>query len=177
MAYSVEVKGESFTVPFFFCDVDDAQAELEKAKSNTDMEGLGLIPFPLGKAFEMWANDKAVIVPGSEAIKQAGAPPGSNPIGQEVPLFACMDIMQEVPPGPDGKGGGPCLPMFMVLEEANAAMEEALSMDGGNADDFEVVSLSLPRAVELLATVPETPAFNFIPPAKSIQHIEEYLSN
>jgi len=131
---------------------------------------LDLIPYPLGKAFQMWANDKAVVVPSKSAIMAAGAPPNANPIGQQVPLFACMDIMQEM------EDGTAVLPLFLDLDEANAAMDQALEVDGGSSDDFEVVSLSLPRAVELLATVPETPAFQFMPPMASVKYIQEYLS-
>mmetsp|Transcript_45624 Transcript_45624/g.68833 ORF Transcript_45624/g.68833 Transcript_45624/m.68833 type:complete len:244 (+) Transcript_45624:57-788(+) len=171
LQYSVDVNDESFPVPFFYTDVGDALEELEKAREETKMgDKLDIIPFPLGKAFQLWATDKAVLVPSKTAIQQAGAPPGANPLGQQVPLFACMDIMQE---GEDGK---PVLPLFFVLEEANIAVKEATEADGGSADDFEVVSLSLPRAVELLAGVAEGPAFQFIPPQSSIKHIQDYLS-
>lgn len=174
IAYSITINEETFQVPFFYCDVQDAKDELAKAKkANPDLsDGMDLIPFPLGVAFELWAKDQAVLIPSAAAIAQAGAPPGTSPIGQQVPLFACMDIMQEI----DGKAS---LPLFMVLEEANAAVEEAVGADtqGSTVDDFEVVSLSLNRAVELLATVPETPAFQFIPPKASLEHIDEYLSD
>jgi hypothetical protein len=171
LAYSIDMgDGKEFTVPFFYCDVDDALEELRKAKENTKLEQLDLIPFPLGKAFEMWAKDQAVIIPNKEAIVQAGAPPNTNPIGQQVPLFACMEIMQE------NESGQGVLPLFMSLDGANAAVEQAVEMDGGKAEDLEVVSLSLQRAIELLATVPETPAFQFMAPLKSYAYIEEYLS-
>ena len=171
LAYTIEMKDETHKVPFFFCDVEDAEEELRKAKENTGLSELGIIPFPLGRAFQMWAQDDAVIVPNKETILQAGAPPGTNPIGQHVPLFACMDIAQS-----NEDGTGNFLPLFMALEEANAAVAEAIKADGGNPDDFEVVSLSLQRAVELLATVSETPAFRFIAPAKSFRYIQKYLS-
>lgn len=152
--------------------MEDAKGELSKAKeANKELAAdMDLVPFPLGVAFELWSKDQAVIIPSAEAIKQAGAPPGTNPIGQSVPLFACMEIMQETP---DGKGA---LPLFMDLEDANAAVDEAVKSDGGSAEDFEVVSLSLNRAVELLATVPDTPGFQFIPPQSSITHIDDYLT-
>jgi hypothetical protein len=63
----------------------------------------------------------------------------------------------------------------MVLEEAQAAMQMALAIDGGDPSDFEVVGLSLNRAVELLATIPESPSFQFIPPASSVEYIRAYL--
>jgi hypothetical protein len=171
IAYSITINKDTFQVPFFYCDVEDAQKELKKAKeANKDLsDGMDLIPFPLGVAFEMWSKDQAVLIPSAAAIAQAGAPPGTSPVGQQVPLFACMDIMQETP---DGKGA---LPLFMVLADANAAIDEAVKMDGGSTNDFEVVSLSLNRAVELLATVPETPAFQFIPPENSLKFINDYL--
>jgi hypothetical protein len=171
LAYTVETKGNSYTAPQFYIDIDDALEELQKAKDSTGLEGLDLVPYPMGQAFQLWASDQAIIVPNKEAILQAGAPEGTDPIGQQVPLFACMDIMQET------EDGRSLLPLFMVLEDANLAMEQALEADGGTKEDFEVVSLSLSRAVEMLATVPETPAFQFIPPSSSVKYIQEYLSS
>jgi hypothetical protein len=170
LAYTVETKGNSYTAPQFYIDIDDALEELQKAKAGTGLEDLGIVPYPLGQAFQLWARDQAVIVPNKQAILKAGAPEGTDPIGQQVPLFACMDIMQET------EDGRSLLPLFMVLEEANFAMEQALA-DGGSRDGFEVVSLSLSRAVEMLATVPGTPAFQFMPPSSSVIYIQEYLSS
>ena len=151
--------------------MDEAKEELEKAKTASTVEGLDVLPFPLGKAFQMWAQDEAVIVPSKMAVVQAGAPPGTNPIGQEVPLFACMDIMQS-----NEDGSGAMLPMFLSLADAQKAVSDAVAAEGANPDDFEVVSMSLGRAVELLATVPETPAFQFVGPKRSFEYIAEYLS-
>lgn len=170
LAYDVETNGKTVSVPCFFCDIEEAKKELEDFKQNAGAEGIDLVPFPLGQAFQMWAQDEAVIVPSKRAIFQAGAPPGTNPIGQQIPLFACMDIMEE------GENGNGVLPLFMVLEEADAAVQSAVEADGGNAADLKVVSLSLNRAVGLLATAPETTAFRFIPPSASIEYIQDYLS-
>ena len=82
-----------------------------------------------------------------------------------------MEIMQESPEGT------PVLPLFMVHSEAKAAVAEAIKADGGDPEKFELVSLSLHRAVELLATVPDTPAFHFLPPKESIEYIEKYLQD
>ena len=84
LAYEVKVKEQSYTVPFFYCDVDDAVNELEASRNNTKLEGIDLIPFPLGKAFKLWATDQAVIIPSKEAVLQAGAPPNVNPIGRKL---------------------------------------------------------------------------------------------
>jgi hypothetical protein len=170
LAYTVETTDNSYTAPFFYVDIDDALAELQSAKDSTELEGLDLVPFPMGQAFQLWASDQAIIVPSKQAILEAGAPPDTNPVGQQVPLFACMDIIQETD---DGKN---VLPLFMLLEDANFAMEQAVQADGGDAKDFEVVSLSLGRAVEMLATVPDTPAFQFVPPSSSVKYIQEYLT-
>ena len=170
LAYTVQMGDNKFNVPCFYCDVEAAKTELEEAKDNGGLEGLDLIPFPLGKAFQMWAKDEAVIVPGKDAILQAGAPPGTNPIGQQVPMFACMEIAEEQ------EDGSPKLPVFMSLEDANTAVELAVKADGGSTDDFEVVCLSLSGIIDQLATVPETPAFHFIPPSASMKYIQEYLS-
>lgn len=173
VSYQVTLnRDQSFNVPCFYCDVAEALIELESAKGNTALEGLKLVPFPLGAAFRMWCKDQAVIVPSRASILQAGAPPGTNPIGQKVPMWACLEISEEQE---DGKP--PKLPIFMALEDANAAVMEALGADGGKLDDFEVVCLSLSGAIEQLATVPEeSPSFHFIPPSTSMQYIEEYHS-
>lgn len=175
LAYSLQMKDGNYTVPFFFCDVDDALAEREKARENTGLgDKIDLIPYPMGEAFRMWATDEAVIVPSKQVLMQAGAPPNVNPIGQEVPLFACMDIMQE------DKNGKVVLPLFMSPDEANAAIQQAVASDPGaeaSADELEVVSLSLQKAVQLLATVPETPGFEFVAAPKSIEYIQKYLSD
>merc|ERR1712232_157244 len=125
-------------------------------------------PYPLGGIFKMWATDAAVIIPNKRAIIQAGAPPNANPIGQQVPLFACMEIAQE------NEKGNPILPMFLELEDANSAVSQAISVDGGKSEDFEVVGLNLPEAVSSLANSKDgSTAFNFIPPESSLKHIRD----
>ena len=96
LAYTIEITGKGeFNVPCFYCDVDAALSELKGARENSELDDLDIIPFPLGRAFQLWSNDEAVIVPSKQSIQQAGAPPGTNPIGQQVPLFACMEIAEE----------------------------------------------------------------------------------
>ena len=170
LAYQIDVKGQSYTLPFFYCDVSAAVRELEASRKNTEMEEIDIIPFPLGTAFKLWARDQAVIIPSKEAVLQAGAPPDVNPIGQQVPMFCCLEIAEE---GADGK---PKLPLFMALEDANAALKEAVEADGGKMEDFEVVCLSLNRAIDQLATSPESAAYRFLPPSKSMEYIRDYLS-
>lgn len=80
-----------------------------------------------------------------------------------------MEIAEE---GPDGK---PRLPLFMALEDANAALKEAVQTDDAKLEDFEVVCLSLNRAIDQLAST-EAAAFRFLPPSKSMKYISDYLS-
>ena len=111
-----------------------------------------------------------MIVPNRQALLEAGAPSDVNPVGQQVPLFACMDIAQETS---EGKS---VLPLFLERQDAQDAIAEAVPTDGGHVDEFEIVSLSLNRAVEILATNPESTAFHFIPPASSMRFVQDYLS-
>ena len=174
VAYQITVgKEKTFDIPFFYCDVTEALAELEKAQTNSDKETKGgnlkLIPFPLEQAFKLWCDDKAVIIPSKASILQAGAPAGTNPIGQKVPFWACLEISEEqegdLPPK---------LPIFMALDDANAAVMEAVGGDREKAGNFEVVCLSLDGAIEQLVKSPEeSPSFHFIPPSKSMKYIEE----
>jgi len=188
IAYQITVKEKTFNIPFFFCDVTEGLVELEKAQANSakvtqQVQGKGgerqekelkLIPFSLGQAFPLWCDDKAVIIPSKASILQAGAPAGTNPIGQKVPMWACLDISEE-------QEGGlpPKLPIFMCLDDANAAVKEATTATEGektNEDKFEVVCLSLDAAIEQLVTEPEeSPSFHFIPPSKSLKYIEENI--
>ncbi|KAG7342837.1 hypothetical protein IV203_020781 [Nitzschia inconspicua] len=176
VAYQVTLNEEqTYNIPFFFCSVEEALQELDNAKQinrgSEHAEDMKIVPFPLGTAFRLWCTDQAVIVPSKASITQAGAPPGTNPIGQTVPMWACLEISEEM------ENGKPRLPIFMDLEDANAAVMEAVGADGGKLDDFEVVCLSLSGAIEQLATVPEdTPSFHFIPPSSSLKYIEEYQS-
>ena len=166
-----ESSDEAFEVPLFYTHVDDALAELIEARKNTPLLGIDINPYPLGQIFQLWAADKAVIVPNKNAIVQAGAPPNANPMGQNVPLFACMEIAQE------NEEGKPVLPIFLDLVDIKAAISQAVSFDGGNVDDFEVVCLSLPEAVRMLVNgTKESMAFHFIPPISSLKHIRKYLS-
>eukprot|EP00534_Pseudo-nitzschia_fraudulenta_P001472 CAMPEP_0201127596 /NCGR_PEP_ID=MMETSP0850-20130426/30853_1 /ASSEMBLY_ACC=CAM_ASM_000622 /TAXON_ID=183588 /ORGANISM="Pseudo-nitzschia fraudulenta, Strain WWA7" /LENGTH=266 /DNA_ID=CAMNT_0047396497 /DNA_START=99 /DNA_END=899 /DNA_ORIENTATION=+ len=174
VAYQITVgKEKTYDIPFFYCDVTEALAELEKTQANsakaTEAENLKLIPFPLEQAFKLWCDDKAVIIPSKASILQAGAPAGTNPIGQKVPMWACLEISEE-------QEGGlpPKLPIFMALDDANAAVLEAVEGDKEKADDFEVVCLSLDGAIQQLVNVQdESPSFRFIPPSKSMEYIEE----
>lgn len=170
LKYSIEKEGKSVEVSLFYTHVSDALVELEKAKENTPLPGMDVNPYPLGGIFEMWAKDSAVIVPNKKSIIQAGAPPNAVPIGQHVPLFACMEIAQE------DETGIPVLPLFFELDDANDAVSQAVAAtDGGKAEDLEVVGLNLSEAVNLLANG-ESAAFQFIPPKSSLDHIRDYLS-
>mmetsp|Transcript_45649 Transcript_45649/g.49275 ORF Transcript_45649/g.49275 Transcript_45649/m.49275 type:complete len:272 (+) Transcript_45649:105-920(+) len=175
VAYQINVGEKTFNIPFFYCDVTEGSAELEKVQANsakvTRGEELKLIPFPLEQAFKLWSDDKAVIVPSKASILQAGAPAGTNPIGQRVPMWACLEISEE-------QEGGlpPKLPIFMSLDDANAAVKEAAGGDRTKVDNFEVVCLSLDSAIEQLVTESEeSPSFHFIPPSKSMKYIEENI--
>ena len=56
---SITKKDIKVELPLFYTHVDDALAELEKAKENNDFPGMDINPYPLGGIFEMWAKDSA----------------------------------------------------------------------------------------------------------------------
>ena len=77
----------------FYTDVQEAKIELEEARSGlSEMDGLDLIPFPMGTAFQLWGEDKAALVPSAASIAAAGAPPGTNPMSQQVPTLPSMHL-------------------------------------------------------------------------------------
>ena len=104
--------------------------------------------------FKDYANARAVL---------------DGPIGQELPLFACMEMAVQ---GDDGK---PVLPLFLDRGEAQQAVEDAMAADDGDAK-LEIVGLSLHKALEQLVSQ-ESSAFSFVPPASSLAHIQSYLEN
>jgi len=117
LAYTIEVEDdEKRNVAMLYCDPSDAELELTKINQTTKQKDNGIIPFPLGKAFELWAANQAVLVPTKASIVQAGAPSGASPVGQEIPLFACMEIMQEQ------QQGQAVLPLFLSSDEAHQAV-------------------------------------------------------
>mmetsp|Transcript_19619 Transcript_19619/g.46052 ORF Transcript_19619/g.46052 Transcript_19619/m.46052 type:complete len:252 (-) Transcript_19619:46-801(-) len=166
--YTIERGGVSKSVPLFYTHVEDAQLELQKAKEKNLIPGIDLNPYPLGEIFQMWAKDDAVLVPNKASIVNAGAPPNAVAIGQQVPLFGCMEIANE---SEDGK---PVLPLFLELEDARLAVNEAVGADGGNSENFEIIAMNLNEAVGLLSNSKES-AFMFIPPTSSLKHIRDYL--
>ena len=135
----------SSSVGLFFCDIDAAKAELEKAKTETKMEGLQILPFPLGEIFEMGGKKMAAIIPGAAALEAAGAPKDINPVGQQVPLFGCMEIQADF----DGTSK---TPLFFTYQEAEDAMNMALQGAEEGEQKFEVTVMPLVRAVQTMAT-------------------------
>ena len=159
-------------VAFFFCDIDAATAELEKAKSETKLDGLRILPFPLGEAFEMGGKQMAAIVPSANSLEAAGAPAGLNPIGQQVPLFGCMEIVSNQPDGTT------MTPLFFTFEEAENAMKMALGEAGVNAGGdkkFEVTVMPLVKAVQVMAS-DEQKSFIFEAPTSSLDYLRNSMS-
>mmetsp|Transcript_9389 Transcript_9389/g.10928 ORF Transcript_9389/g.10928 Transcript_9389/m.10928 type:complete len:238 (+) Transcript_9389:28-741(+) len=157
-------------IAFFFCDIDAANKELEKAKLETKLPGLTLLPFPLGEVFQMGAKQMGVIIPSAEALEGAGAPEGLNPIGQQVPLFGCMEIQA------DKADGTSMTPLFFTKGEAEEAMNMALEGAGASGDDskFQVSIMPLVKAVQQMSTN-ENQSFIFEAPKSSLEYLRNFM--
>ena len=165
----LQYESDGRPLAMFYTCVDAAKGELEAARGEYPDLDLDIIPMGLGEAFRLARTGDAVLVPSARALLAAGAPPTASPIGQEVPLFCCMEMSQEA------ADGSAVLPMFMEEAECRSAVAEASAADGGEGDPpLEVVGLSLNRAVEQLCQL-DRPAFYFVPPASSMAHIAAYL--
>lgn len=150
---------------FFFLDIKAAKEELEKARQDTKLDGLNLIPFPLGEVFEMGAKQMALIVPSQKSIEDAGAPPLMNPLGQQVPLFGCMDMTQNRP------DGSSMVPLFLSMEEAKEAMDMALqTVPDAEKSQFDISVIPLAGAVQMQATRSDR-SFTYVPPTSSIDYL------
>jgi hypothetical protein len=150
---------------FFFLDVDAAKVELQKAKEDTKMEGLNIVPFPLGEVFEMGVKELAMIVPSQKCIEDAGAPSGMNPMGQQVPLFGCLDMTEDLADGTS------MVPLFLSMDEAKEAMNMALA-DVPEAEKvkFDVTIMPLAGAVQMQASNSDK-SFTYVAPRSSLDYL------
>jgi hypothetical protein len=150
----------------FFVDLAMAQNEMKMAQKALPKAMIDLVQFPLGEAFVGWYQETARIMPTVEALRASGAPRNSAPIDSMVPLFAAnLQLL-----APDGT---PSVPLFFVEAEAKAALQAARN-NGQNVDP-ELMKLPLQKAVFLLATDADAPAFQFMTPAASTEYIARVL--
>lgn len=155
-------------IGLFFCDVNAAKAELEKAQKEIKMDGLQILPFPLGEIFEMGGKQMAAIIPAAEALEAAGAPKDLNPVGQQVPLFGCMEIQADQPDGTSKT------PLFFTYKEAETVMNMALQGAGGGDQKFEITVMPLVKAVQSMATNEEK-SYMFEAPEASLAYLKSTL--
>ena len=160
------------SIALFFADITEAKKELDLARVMHPTLDLDLLPFGLGKVYHLMSEGEAILQPSTDELEQAqslGLPASE---GSVCPLFGCLEMAKQ------GADGAPCLPLFMSYAEARTAVDEAaaaLAEEGGDTEGLELVVMSLQRAVELLVTVPEAPAFEFVAPAQSLSYIQDYL--
>ena len=109
----------------------------------------------------------AAIVPGAGALEAAGAPKDINPVGQQVPLFGCMEIQADQPDGISKT------PLFFTYGEAEAAMQMAVQAAGGD-QKFEITVMPLVKAVQNMATDGEK-AYLFEAPEASLVYLQSKL--
>jgi hypothetical protein len=128
-------------LPFFYTHVEDALAVIDKArKAAPELElDVNIEIHDLGTVFQLWASNKALIVPNKKAIVQAGAPETSTPLESllfddfHVPVFLSTEIWQE---NEDGKR---IYPIFLDPEDAVEALEQAIAADWENEPELAQV--------------------------------------
>jgi hypothetical protein len=157
---------------FFYLDIDAAEVELKKAQEEAAKESamsgmkLFLTPFPLGEVFEMGVKKIALVVPSQDGIEGAGAPAGMNPVGQQVPLFGCMDMVEDLP------DGSAMVPMFLSKAEADDAMGMALEgLEDEEKAKFKVDVLPLAGAIQMQADSLGKINFTYVPPKSSLDYL------
>ena len=107
-------------------------------------------------------------MPGVPELTEVGMPQGMSAVGQELPLFACMQITKET------DGGDAVTPLYMSYADCEAAVEAAEAAAGKDAEDdpLEIVGLSLPSVVEHFLSAKEgTPKFAFVTPSRTNEHL------
>lgn len=162
------------SLALFYADIEAAKAQLAAAQDeNPELcPALGpgqpgccdLIPVGLGSAFKLSCDGKAMVVPGLAELQAAGAPEDAQPMGQELPLFACMDMRRE---GDEAAlQEGPVVPLFMSHADCAAYVAEATDAS------VDISGLSLASIVEQLTG---GGAYSFVAPSASMQHVLSYV--
>jgi len=156
-----------------YADVVAATKESVTAREQYPDLGSDIVPVGLGVAYKLASSGEAMVVPGMAELLAAGAPEGAQPMGQELPLFACMQLKRESEEGP------PKVPLFMSYSDCAAAVAQAIEADAPK-EPFEVDAvLSLQSVVEELTTLadPSSGEFAFQAPSASLQHLESYVGS
>ena len=161
-----------------YADVAAAMSQLEAAcKQYPDLK-YDLVPIGMGRAYSLSCEGKACVVPGVTELTAAGMPEGLSAIGQELPLFGCMQMSRET------EEGHTIVPLFMSAADCEAAVKEVKELrdqaeeTDTNQPELEITCLSLPGVVEhLLAIADGKPAFGFVAPTRSTEHINSYVGN
>jgi hypothetical protein len=165
-----EVGGQPMAM--FYADVLAAKTELEAASGQYPDLKCDLIPVGLGAAYKLACDGQASLVPGVAELKTAGMPEGMSAIGQELPLFACMQMRRQT------EEGGTIVPLFLSFDDCDAAVKEVREAAEAENADLEIIGLSLPSVVEHLASIADgKPEFAFVAPTSSTHHINSYVGS
>ena len=98
----LQYEADGKPLALLYADVDAAKSELKSAKEEHPTLGLDIVPMGLGEAFQLHRTGAAVLIPSQDSMEAAGAPKGASPLGQELPLFACMEMKLQGDAGPKG---------------------------------------------------------------------------
>jgi hypothetical protein len=159
----------------FYADVDAAKTSLAEAKAqNPDLgDVLDIIPVGLGTAYNLAVRGEAMVVPGLAELQAAGAPPDAQPLGQEVPLFACMEMAiskeGELMLGEEAGEESAGVPLFVSYGDCAAAVAPPREINA---------VLSLSSVVEQRLVGGEDPSansFSMVALSASVKHLESYV--
>ena len=162
-----QVGDQKLTV--FYADVKVATKEYMTARDQYPDLGCDIISIGLGNAYKLAVAGEAVIVPGMAELVGAGAPEDAQALGQELPLFACMEMKLE------GDAGAK-VPLFMSYDDCAAAIAQESSADAPMQIN---AVLSLQSLVEELAELadPTSGEFALQVPSASVQHGASYVGS
>ena len=159
----------------FFADLFRAEAELANANRLYHELQLELLPIGLGDAFQRVQEGKATLVASHNELSNSGLDPDGTP--NTVPLFGCTKLMQPRRNNPELKA----MPLFLSSEDAKAALDAALNASGfvippgmeAQGVGLDILAITLQKACELMVSGQES-RFEFFPPTKSAEWIQEY---
>ena len=170
----------------FFADIDRALEELEKSRSNTPELGLKIVPLGLGDAYRQQQQGKALVIPGTEEVREAqamqmGAPADAaamlasagidNPVVEwerdVLPVFGCAQLLRRRPDGTR------FVPLFMSKADAQKAFDAAIAAnpERAEADGFEIDCTPLPEMLQMAASQKGVRP-RLIPPSQSVAFLQ-----
>ena len=148
----------------FFADVVQAENELKALRlANPELEDdVDITPAGLGNAFVAHSQGAGMLIPSTADMNAASVDAAS--VDTILPMYACMELAS------DRLDGVSCIPLFVALADAQAAVAQATA-EMAPEKPLQINVVSLDWAVEQMCTADDAPTFRFVASSASVNAI------